>query len=54
MFDFSKEADLTFLVGQMKDWDEREKSWAKFRSEVEGGKRTKLATRLGLGKGRKL
>lgn len=33
---------------QMKDWEEREKSWNKFRMEVEQGKRGKLARRLGL------
>jgi hypothetical protein len=32
----------------MKDWEEREKSWNKFRAEVEGGQRGKLAKRLGL------
>jgi hypothetical protein len=32
----------------MKDWEEREKSWSKFRSEVEQGKRGKLAKRLGM------
>jgi hypothetical protein len=32
----------------MKDWEEREKSWNKFRSEVEQGKRGKLAKRLGM------
>jgi len=42
-----------WLIGQMKDWEEREKSWAKFRSEVEQGKRTKLASRLGMGKGKR-
>jgi hypothetical protein len=32
----------------MKDWEEREKSWNKFRLEVEQGKRGKLAKRLGM------
>jgi len=40
-----------WMIGQMKDWEEREKSWNKFRREVEQGKRGKLASRLGLGKG---
>jgi hypothetical protein len=32
----------------MRDWDDREKSWAKFKQEVETGKRAKLARALGL------
>jgi hypothetical protein len=32
----------------MKDWDEREKSCAKFKREVETGRRHKLARALGL------
>jgi hypothetical protein len=35
-------------VAQMSDWEERDKSWKKFRQEVEGGKRAKLARRLGM------
>jgi hypothetical protein len=35
-------------LDQMKDWEEREKSWNKFRVEVEQGKRGKLARRLGM------
>ncbi|KAH6674902.1 hypothetical protein B0J14DRAFT_653078 [Halenospora varia] len=38
-----------WLIAQMADWEERDKSWKKFRQEVEGGKRAKLAKRLGLG-----
>ena len=39
----------------MSDWEERDKSWKKFRQEVEGGKRAKLAKRLGMSKfGREL
>jgi len=41
-----------WLLSQMKDWEEREKSWARFRQEVEGGKRAKLARRMGMGKGK--
>jgi hypothetical protein len=32
----------------MEDWDERGRSWAKFKQEVETGKRAKLARALGL------
>jgi hypothetical protein len=35
----------------MSDWEERDKSWKKFRREVEEGKRGKLARRLGIGRG---
>lgn len=31
----------------MKDWDERERSWNKFRREVEMGQRKKLLRRIG-------
>ncbi|RDL41584.1 Uncharacterized protein BP5553_01563 [Venustampulla echinocandica] len=37
-----------WLVAQMSDWEERDKSWTKFRKELEGGKRHKLAKRLGI------
>ncbi|RFU23661.1 hypothetical protein B7463_g12677, partial [Scytalidium lignicola] len=37
-----------WLLSQMKDWEERDRSWKKFRQEVESGKRGKLARRLGL------
>jgi hypothetical protein len=43
--------DMLFIntsLDQMKDWEEREKSWNKFRVEVEQGKRGKLARRLGM------
>jgi hypothetical protein len=32
----------------MNDWEERDKSWKKFRKEVEEGRSSKLAKRLGL------
>jgi len=38
-----------WLLAQMSDWEERDKSWKKFRKELEGGKRAKLAKRLGVG-----
>jgi len=41
-----------WLLGQMKDWEEREKSWSGFRQEVEGGKRAKLARKMGMSKGK--
>lgn len=41
-----------WLLAQMSDWEERDKSWKKFRQELEGGKRYKLAKRLGVNKGR--
>jgi hypothetical protein len=34
----------------MSDWEERDKSWKKFREEFEGGNRAKLAKKLGIGK----
>ncbi|KAG9231831.1 hypothetical protein BJ875DRAFT_468450 [Amylocarpus encephaloides] len=37
-----------WLLAQMSDWEERDKSWKKFRKEIEEGKSTKLAKRLGL------
>jgi hypothetical protein len=39
-----------WLLAQMSDWEERDKSWKKFRLELEGGKRAKLAKRLGMGR----
>jgi hypothetical protein len=39
-----------WLLAQMSDWEERDKSWRKFRRELEGGKRAKLAKRLGMGR----
>jgi hypothetical protein len=41
-----------WLLAQMTDWEERDKSWKKFRKELEGGKREKLVRRLGLGTSR--
>ncbi|KAF4624036.1 hypothetical protein G7Y89_g14139 [Cudoniella acicularis] len=41
-----------WLIAQMADWEERDQSWKKFRQEVEEGKRSKLAKRLGLGRSR--
>lgn len=38
-----------WLLAQMSDWEERGKSWKKFRKELENGKRGKLTTRLGMG-----
>jgi len=38
------------VAAQMSDWEERDKSWKKFRQELEGGKRGKLAKRLGMGR----
>lgn len=37
-----------WLLVQMSDWEERDKSWKKFRRELEGGNRAKLARRLGV------
>jgi len=39
-----------WLLAQMSDWEERDKSWKKFRRELEQGKRHKLAKRLGMNK----
>lgn len=36
-----------FLLVQMKDWDERERSWNKFRREVNHGRGKRLLNRLG-------
>lgn len=37
-----------WLLAQMSDWEERDKSWRKFRQELQGGNRAKLARRLGM------
>jgi len=39
-----------WLLAQMSDWEERDRSWKRYRREVEEGKRGKLARRLGLGR----
>jgi hypothetical protein len=31
----------------MKDWEERERSWTRFRREVDSGQRKNLAKRIG-------
>jgi hypothetical protein len=36
-----------FMLAQMKDWDEREQSWNNFRRDLNGGRRLKLARRIG-------
>ncbi|KAI6778110.1 uncharacterized protein J7T54_001530 [Emericellopsis cladophorae] len=36
-----------WLLAQMKTWDERERSWARFRREMESGHRPKLLHRIG-------
>jgi hypothetical protein len=36
-----------FMLAQMVDWDEREQSWNRFRTEVAGGRRKMLARRIG-------
>jgi len=36
-----------WLLAQMKTWDERERSWARFRREMENGHRPKLLHRIG-------
>jgi len=38
-----------WLLAQMSDWEERDKSWKKFRKEVETGNRKKLSSRFRLG-----
>ncbi|KAJ9155488.1 hypothetical protein NKR23_g1995 [Pleurostoma richardsiae] len=38
-----------WFLAQMKDWDERERSWKQFRREIETGSRGKLARRIGAG-----
>jgi len=39
-----------WLLSQMKDWDEREKSWQKFRIDLSESKTSKLSRRIGMGK----
>ena len=41
---------LTVTTAQMDDWEERDKSWKKFRKGAEPAKSSKLAKRLGLAK----
>jgi len=42
-----------FMMAQMADWEERERSWMRFRESVRGpGRRTMLARRIGVGKQR--
>jgi len=42
-----------FMMAQMADWEERERSWMRFRESVSGpGRRTMLAKRIGVGKRR--
>ncbi len=41
-----------WLLAQMSDWEERDKSWRKLREELEGGKRANLVKRLGVNRGR--
>lgn len=36
-----------WLLAQMKDWDERDKSWIRFRREVETRQLKKLLNRIG-------
>ncbi|POR39280.1 Uncharacterized protein TPAR_00519 [Tolypocladium paradoxum] len=36
-----------WLLSQMKDWEERERSWTRFRREVDNGQRKKLLRRIG-------
>jgi hypothetical protein len=36
-----------FMLGQMRDWDEREQSWNNFRRDLNCGRRMKLARRIG-------
>ncbi|ROT37581.1 hypothetical protein SODALDRAFT_380031 [Sodiomyces alkalinus F11] len=35
-----------WFIAQMGDWDERDRSWTRFRREIESGQRTKLSRRL--------
>ncbi|KAH8594038.1 hypothetical protein B0O99DRAFT_625810 [Bisporella sp. PMI_857] len=37
-----------WLLAQMSDWEERDKSWKRFRQRVEGVKRSRLAKRFGM------
>ncbi|KAF2489297.1 hypothetical protein BU16DRAFT_177849 [Lophium mytilinum] len=41
-----------FMLGQMADWEERERSWGKFRETVNTGRTKLLGRRIGLGGGR--
>ncbi|KAF2805542.1 uncharacterized protein BDZ99DRAFT_501749 [Mytilinidion resinicola] len=41
-----------FMLGQMADWEERERSWGKFRETVKTGRTKLLGRRIGLGGGR--
>jgi len=36
----------------MSDWEERDRSWRRFRKEIEEGRRGKLAKRLGISGGK--
>ena len=36
-----------FMLAQMADWEERDRSWAKFRDDMARGRRVKLAKRIG-------
>lgn len=43
-----------FMMVQMADWEERERSWMRFRESVKGpGWRSALARRIGVGKGKR-
>lgn len=39
-----------FMMVQMADWEERERSWMRFRESVRGPRRTMLAKRIGMPK----
>ena len=39
-----------FMMAQMADWEERERSWMRFRESVKGPRRTTLAKRIGMPK----
>ena len=39
-----------FMMAQMADWEERERSWMRFRESVNGPRRTMLAKRIGMPK----
>jgi hypothetical protein len=39
-----------FMMAQMADWEERERSWMRFRESVRGPRRTMLAKRIGMPK----
>lgn len=36
-----------WLLAQMRSWDERERSWARFRRDLESNQRKKLLRRIG-------